>query len=762
MTVIKPYLAILVDSFREALASRVLWVLLVLITLLLLALAPVRVYQEESYQLQTADMDDSFGLVAKLQAAAEEEGAGSPQRTVLDALPEKVQSEVRQFKLEDKENPFVRRAARGVVGDVVEALQKVTGERLLYTPEQRSAVALTEEERELAERAEPTAAEKVQLNRRFLESTFPGHIERSIGKQMRVSYTPAFDYPLPTDEKTTREFIERVIAIALDFVLGVVGVIVAILVTANIIPTTFNPGAVDLLLSKPVNRAAMFLTKFFGGCAFILLCGAYLLAGFWLVAGVRLDLWNPSILYSIPIFLFLFVIYYSVSALAGVIWRNAIICVVMTILFWLVCFTVGASKGTMDALLLAPYTLKSVTRADDGGLIVGTAYGKAYRSAGSGWQELLASPEELIPGSQANARRMAGPVAVAEPLRVFAVKGRGDRFSYADETDDWRTEQGAALPFGGVDRMFATPDGRLLLVARANVHLLPPDAAMEGAKEAKFMGLNLGNRQNPALKAVGPDKSLILGSDYAVGYDPAAGRLAYFDRGAVTVLESGADGRFVQTAQRTLELDRAVTGMVQPAGDHLVLVLEKGEVRVLDASTLEETAAFVVDTTERPTSLAASPDGRFAAAAFVDGRLWLHDADTGAGSLPRVGEQGQVGGVGFDADGHLLVTSTGMVVHEYALPDLARVGGFTPELTTAEKVYWWLVHPIYTVFPKPGEMSSVITYLITDQQSFEAPDQGQGSDARIKIDVWTPVVSNAIFVVVMLTLTSLYVTWKNF
>ena len=39
----RAYLAVIKDSFREALASRVLWILLVLITLLLLSLAPLGV-----------------------------------------------------------------------------------------------------------------------------------------------------------------------------------------------------------------------------------------------------------------------------------------------------------------------------------------------------------------------------------------------------------------------------------------------------------------------------------------------------------------------------------------------------------------------------------------------------------------------------------------------------------------------------------------------------------------------------------------------
>ena len=59
----KPYLAIIADSFREALASRVLWILLILITLVLVALLPLGYRAEQMTEFRQGDFLDARGLV---------------------------------------------------------------------------------------------------------------------------------------------------------------------------------------------------------------------------------------------------------------------------------------------------------------------------------------------------------------------------------------------------------------------------------------------------------------------------------------------------------------------------------------------------------------------------------------------------------------------------------------------------------------------------------------------------------------------------
>ena len=63
-----PYLAVIKDSFREALVSRVLWILLVLITLLLVGLAPFSWHTTVASRLIRTDIRDGRGLSMQLKA----------------------------------------------------------------------------------------------------------------------------------------------------------------------------------------------------------------------------------------------------------------------------------------------------------------------------------------------------------------------------------------------------------------------------------------------------------------------------------------------------------------------------------------------------------------------------------------------------------------------------------------------------------------------------------------------------------------------
>src|SRR5687767_1439647 len=63
----RPYLAVLKDSFREALASRVLWILLALTTLVLAAAAPIGLSEKPATQLRQNSILNLPGLVLKIE-----------------------------------------------------------------------------------------------------------------------------------------------------------------------------------------------------------------------------------------------------------------------------------------------------------------------------------------------------------------------------------------------------------------------------------------------------------------------------------------------------------------------------------------------------------------------------------------------------------------------------------------------------------------------------------------------------------------------
>ena len=101
-----------------------------------------------------------------------------------------------------------------------------------------------------------------------------------------------------------------------------IGLLIAILVTANMVPETFEPGSLNLLLSKPISRWGLYTAKFVGGCVFIALCAGYLFLGVWVWLGLAMEVWDRAILLSIPLYVIVFAIYFSVSAFVGLLWRR--------------------------------------------------------------------------------------------------------------------------------------------------------------------------------------------------------------------------------------------------------------------------------------------------------------------------------------------------------------------------------------------------------------------------------------------------------
>ena len=74
----------------------------------------------------------------------------------------------------------------------------------------------------------------------------------------------------PTAE-VGRGNIASIAVTCMDIVVGWIGVMLAIIATAGFFPAFMQRGAVDVLLSKPMSRAKVFLGKYLGSMVFVLL-----------------------------------------------------------------------------------------------------------------------------------------------------------------------------------------------------------------------------------------------------------------------------------------------------------------------------------------------------------------------------------------------------------------------------------------------------------------------------------------------------------
>jgi len=766
----RPYVAIIKDSFREAMASRVLWVLLVLTTLLLALLVPIGFEEELASSLREMELLDVVTLCKQLEAQGESSSAspgGHIWSLLSDDLKEGV-SEVAAAELSDSKPLWM------IHSGLRTELNKLLTRRDFYEASAwKETEPISEATELLAKGIEDLPDDQLgRLNRLMLEAAFPGLIASSEKKIVYVAYfgyTLLDDLPIDADE--IRSVLTKSLAGFTGFFVGILGIFVAILVTSPMIPRTFDAGAIDLLLSKPVSRWLLFLSKFVGGCAFIFLNASYFIVGLWLIAGLRHDIWSEELLLCIPVFLFLFVIYYSISAFAGVIWKGAVMSVMMTILFWVACTVVGSAKGMTEAFYVNKLRLTGLVSAGET-LIATNRAGEAFawEPEEHGWKQVFKSNGPSGP-SFAFINPLIGPVydaasdslvaveATAMP-RGFAMFSSSGKVLIGRREEGWRQIKGSAAPFG-VNAVFVDAEGRILVAGPPGIFRFAGDPTVEH-KPFKVFGIDIAPKnQGGKFEEVTPEGTERFGTPFAAARNSADGSLAIFDGGRLLLLSEQDQAVF--TLSKEFELNTDDPAALAFSGETIVIALGDGRIHVLNAGgpTLEKT--FKPFGNRKPRSVVASSDGRWFAVQYHHRHLWLYDAVNQQPIELDITGQGNISAASFTPQNTLMVADRVRRVSEYRLDPFDVLHRYEPESELLEKVYRYGIVPLYTVFPKPGELDNMVSYLLTDQKDIATTgDENNLESERVVLDIWKPILSNVAFLAVILTLTCVYISRKDF
>jgi len=138
-----------------------------------------------------------------------------------------------------------------------------------------------------------------------------------------------------------------------DYLIGTFGagimMLLSTIITAFFIPNMLRKGTVDLLLAKPIHRSTLLLFKYVGGLTFMFLNTAFIMCGIWLVLGLRTGLWMNGLLLCVLIFTFQFAIFYAVSTLMAVLTRSPIVAILTTVVAWALLFGIGIAYQVIDS-----------------------------------------------------------------------------------------------------------------------------------------------------------------------------------------------------------------------------------------------------------------------------------------------------------------------------------------------------------------------------------------------------------------------------
>jgi hypothetical protein len=608
-----------------------------------------------------------------------------------------------------------------------------------------------------------------RLNRLLIESAYPLQIAPSRDLELYVNYWGSvIGTPLPL----RKDFVVKTSLVLLtNFVVGMIGIFCGIVVTASIIPQTFEPGAIDLLLSKPISRPFLYLTKFVGGCAFTLITAGYILGGLWLVVGLRHGVWYPVLLTCIPIFLSVFAIYYSVSAWAGVVWRNTIVSIVVTGLFWGVCWGLGIVKGfIIENFFFEPVRpIRLVAAGDE--LIAANERGDIVRwsETSERWEEILVPDEARRWRPFRGALPLAGPIFVPESGVLVVAQRPNRRFSLISSTiplvlgreqEDWRRREGVSVP-ADVSLLRLDDEGKLVAVGASGIYRQKADLAARQRTDLQVFGMRLPAAFNPGASGFDQVFATRLTHPYSAALNPTNGDVAIYNREVLSLFSRIESGRYEE--RRTKELPGTDSAVVAIARDTVVLGTTAGEIQIYDAASLKEQRAFQPAEGVAPRFIEASPDGRHFAVLLHDRTLWIYDAKLDELSRADVAGQGDISGVAFADDDRLLVSDRVSRVSVYGGLGFDLMRRVETDPDWLEVLYRYLVVPLHTVFPKPTQISNLTTYLIADRRTItRGPADGDLSTRQSKLDIWGPIWSNVAFLGVMLAIGCIYTARKDF
>lgn len=759
------YLAVIKDSFREALASRVLWILLVVITFVLILLAPFGYTEKATTRLGDGDVENFGDFIARVQAAGEVEDK-SPSRRIWEKLSEKQREDIGKFQpgknpdgigMARAANRFVRR-----VNELIDSDDFYDAEYWETTP------IYSSEGRDLIKRMEDgetlTTLEQSRLNRLALEAAFPDVVKSGFPTSLQFRYLWYDLGPtLPMSRRSFNSETTEYAAFVMKWFVGVVGVVIAILITASVIPQMFDPGSLHLLLSFPVSRSLLFLAKYIGGCAFTFLSAAYLIGGLWFLLGIRFGIWELSLLYCIPLYVFVFAIYYAVSALAGVIWRNPLICIALSVLFWLVCFTMGAIKSGYESFALDTARFTKLIEAEGEVFAInGAGVTKRWDEKRKIWDEVFVSDSQramqvmvaLMPEVPAELKPL-GPVYDAENDRLVNVirdmqAGAKLVTLVGERNTQWKPKEGAPPPSGLIS-LKSSPSGDILAVTSYGLYVARGDIAKKPEKGKPLLGMiPLPNMSKGPFRKVGPEKGLILTRPAAAAVDQVNSRLVVYTRGKLTVLERKDDGDYELRLEKEIEGLDAKPVKLATTGGQLLLGKADGELQLYDEE-LDLKKSFMPESRAAVEAISASSDGETFAVTFNNGRLWLVDATTQEATQAPVTGQGSISATLFTKQGTLLATHQSVRVNEYDLESGRRLKSYSPPMDPMEIAYRYVIYPLYIIFPKPSELNRTIDYTLANEEK-----------AKQIEDPLQPVYSSAAFIVGVLLLCFIYIERQEF
>ncbi|HRX81494.1 MAG TPA: hypothetical protein P5307_20635, partial [Pirellulaceae bacterium] len=468
----------------------------------------------------------------------------------------------------------------------------------------------------------------------------------------------------------------------------------------------------------------------------------------------------------------------SVSALFGVVYRSPIVCIVLTILFWGVCFLVGFAKITFENTIWSSSQITRVFDADDS-LIAVNELGVAHvwNEANREWREIFTTQQQkqsrgiLIAAPELrNMMQPLGPIYDQKHERLISAPvasprpGMRDRaLTVGSRSDDWEPRSENSMPTGS-QALFRESDGEILLVSSVGLFRLTGDP-LEKKRPVKLFGIQLPLQTAGPFENISPPdtNATVLTPPSTAALNRSNGTLALYTRGHLTLLARDDQGNYEVSAETRLDGEERQPVVMAIGGSTILLGRQDGRVQALDAATFEEQMSINPEGPNQVRFINSSPDGRWFAVLLHNGNLWMYDAEAKSLALAPIAGQGGISCATFSESGQLYIADQAVRVTAYELPDFTRQHRYSPSLGIWMRAYRYGLLPLYTIFPKPGELGTTFEYFMSGKETQATGSSEENLSASQRdLDPWAPLWSSALFMFVVLGIACVYIEWQEF
>ncbi|MCI0450202.1 MAG: ABC transporter permease subunit [Chlorobi bacterium] len=122
--------------------------------------------------------------------------------------------------------------------------------------------------------------------------------------------------------------------------------------TASFIPSMLEKGTIDLLISKPISRPMILLSKYLGAVLFVFLSMVFLLGSIWLILSLKSAYWDFTFLLSILWLTFAFAVMYSIVVVTGLTTQSTVITILVNFfLIFVLCPILSIREAVVFSLV---------------------------------------------------------------------------------------------------------------------------------------------------------------------------------------------------------------------------------------------------------------------------------------------------------------------------------------------------------------------------------------------------------------------------